>query len=111
MISKELLREILGVEATSIFEVSNNLVPIITNTGFIAENIYELMAKAKEYFRAKGINILTEYNEMWYAISVEAGSVLSVSDKLAQIEIIHESMEVGELEAFFKECEWILNER
>jgi len=72
-------------------------------------NIYELLFKTKEYIREKqDIDILTTWNEEWYATSVESGLALEILGTIEELNAIHVSTGESELEAFFKECEWLL---
>lgn len=121
MPSKKLFSQIMGIENSIELECTTKnsnmelgiwykaLTPTSNITLVDCINMNDFIVKAKSFFRDKGFNILTEYNEMWYAISVEAGSVLSVLGYLSDIEIIHESLEESEVKAFLKECEYLID--
>lgn len=107
MISKELLNEVLGYEASYIQIVGMKLCFSCHIKGGSNINIYELAHKCKEWAYKQGYAILSGHSA--YGIGAFfcscKGWLSENYDK--RIEISHNT----EPEAIFKACQWILNNK
>ena len=107
MISKELLNEVLGYEASYIQIVGTKLCFSCHIKGGSNINIYELAHKCKEWAYKQGYAILSgnsAYGIGAFFCSCK-GWLSENYDK--RIEISHNT----EPEAIFKACQWILNNK